>query len=107
MCKHSEKIASNEIGKIRHCKYCNQVEVQIGALISYMSITRFTNLYLSLVEIKESVAIYDDADFNEKLMITSPIKDTYFAFTVGEIKELIFLFEEALLMFEVQRILSE
>ncbi|MCT4582723.1 MAG: hypothetical protein N4A35_15010 [Flavobacteriales bacterium] len=107
MYKHSDKIASNEIGKIRHCKYCNQVEVQIGAIVSYMSITRFTNLYLSLVDIKESVSIYDEAEFHEKLMITSPIKDTYFAFTVHEIKTLLALFEEALLMFEVQRILSE
>lgn len=107
MCKHSDEIAKNSIGRIRYCKYCQQIEMQLESIVSYMNYTRYANLYLSLVEIKGSVTIYDDGDFNDKLLITSPIKDTYFSFTLEQINEVLELFQESFLMLEVNMILNE
>ncbi len=107
MCKHSDEIAKNSIGQIRYCKYCQQIEMQLESIVSYMNYTRFANLYLSLVEIKESVTIYDDGEFHDKLLITSPIKDTYFSFTLEQINEVLSLFQESFLMLEVNMILNE
>lgn len=107
MCRHSDEIAKNSIGRIRYCKYCQQIEMQLESIVSYMNYTRYANLYLSLVEIKESVTIYDDGDFNDKLLITSPIKDTYFSFTLEQINEVLELFQESFLMLEVNMILNE
>lgn len=81
--------------------------MQLESIVSYMNYTRYANLYLSLVEIKESVTIYDDGDFNDKLLITSPIKDTYFSFTLEQINEVLELFQESFLMLEVNMILNE
>ena len=107
MCKHSDEIAKNNIGQIRYCKYCEQIEMQLESIVSYMNYTRYTNLYLSLVEIRESVTIYDDGEFEDKLLITSPIKDTYFSFTLDQINQVLTLFEESFLMLEINMILNE
>lgn len=107
MCRHSDEIAKNNIGQIRYCKNCEQIEMQLESIVSYMNFTRFSNLYLSLVEIRESVNIYDDGDFNDRLLITSPIKDTYFSFTLEQINQVLTLFEESFLMLEVNMILNE
>lgn len=107
MCRNSEIIAKNNIGSIKHCSHCKQIEIQLDSLVSYMSFNRFYNLYISLVEIKENIDFYENAKDNEKIMITSPIKNTYFSFTTKQIEEVLNLFEDAVLIFEVYKVVNE
>ena len=75
--------------------------------ISFINYDLLKRLYKSLADIKNDIEVYDNGNFNEKLLITSPIKDTYFSFTLKEVKEVLELLEEALIILEVHQLLKK
>lgn len=107
MCKDTNQIAKNNIGSISYCQSCERIQMRLQYLVSFISYDLVKQLYQSLVDIKKKIEQFDNVNYNEKLLITSPIKDTYFSFTLNEVKEVLDLLEEALVILEVHQLLKQ